>query len=119
MNTRENIIPESLLVQLDQHYLNPAHQQLASQKLHSIKQGNKPLSIFLTELDQLLLEAGDTGGMGWADTTKMGILRNAIQPNLLMFLIGRPPSRMYEEFKQCLRDVDTNYSLLIGGNAKA
>lgn len=35
-----------------------------------------------------------------------------------MFLIGRSPRRTYKEFKQCLRDADTNYSFLTGKKAK-
>lgn len=114
MTAQEAVTPELLLAQLDYYYLDPSLQKRASQKLNSSKQGNQPLAIFLAKFDQLLLEAG---GARWPDMTKITLIRNAVRQNLLMFLIGRPPSRTYEEFKQCLRDVDTNYSLLMNGNS--
>lgn len=106
---------DALLAHLDLYYLDPSHQERASQKLYASKQGGQPLAPFLAKFDQLLLEAG---GTGWPESTKITLLRNAIRPNLLLFLVGRSPCRSYEEFEQSLRDVDNNYSLLMNGSEK-
>ena len=67
----------------------------------------------MVRFDQLLLEAG---GAGWPDKTKITLLRNAVRPQTKGYLVGRPPSTTYEEFKQSLRDVEMNYALLMGGS---
>lgn len=109
LSNQTNLTSNAFLQYLDSYYLDPTYQEKASQKLYRLRQGKRQsLTSFLTQFDQLLLEAG---GASWPDQSKISLLRNAVSPELLVFLVGRMPPKTYEKLKQCLREVDNNYSL--------
>lgn len=117
MSSRQQAVtPESFLEYLDGYYLDPTHHEKASQKLFNLRQGRQSLTSFLTHFDQLLLESG---GASWPDQSKMPLLRNAVDPSLLAFLVSRSPPSDYEDLKKALRDIDNNRSLFLRNtNAK-
>lgn len=106
---QDAMTPLSLLLYLDNYYLDPTHQEKSCQKLFNVRQNKQQLPTFLTYFDQLLLESG---GAQWAEQTKISLLRKAVDGNLLMFLVSRPTPTTYDELKRALRDIDNNAQLM-------
>jgi hypothetical protein len=91
---------EDLFQQMDVAFQDPRAKEKALSTLNRTKQGNTPLNEFLSQFDQLLLEAG---GWGWDDTIKKGFLKDAITTGLLSALVGIEEKPSYGEFCNQLR----------------
>ena len=85
---------------MDIAFLDPCVKEKALSALNHTKQGSTSLNNFLSQFDQLLLEAG---GWGWDDTIKKGYLKDAITTWLLSALVGIEEKPLYEEFCNQLR----------------
>ena len=86
---------KDLLEQMDAAFQDPRAKEKALSTLNCTKQGNTPLNEFLSQFDQLLLEAG---GWDWDDTIKKGFLKDAIATRLLSALVGTEEKPSYREF---------------------
>jgi Zinc knuckle len=91
---------KDLLEQMDAAFQDPRAKEKALSTLNCTKQGNTPLNEFLSQFDQLLLEAG---GWDWDDTIKKGFLKDAITTRLLSALVGTEEKSSYGEFCNQLR----------------
>jgi hypothetical protein len=91
---------KDLFQQMDTAFLDPRAKEKALSTLNHTKQESTPLNEFLSQFDQLLLEAG---GWGWDDTIKKGYLKDAITTQLLSALVGTEEKPSYEEFCNQLR----------------
>ena len=85
---------------MDTAFQDPYTKEKALSTLNCMKQGNTPLNEFLSQFDQLLLEAG---GWDWDDTIKKGFLKDAITTRLLPALVGTEEKSLYGEFYNQLR----------------
>jgi hypothetical protein len=95
-----NLLTEDLFQQMDTAFLDPRAKEKALSNLNRTKQGGTSLNEFLSQFDQLLLEAG---GWGWDDTIKKGYLKDAITTQLLSALVGMEEKPSYGEFCNQLR----------------
>jgi hypothetical protein len=86
---------DGLFKQMDLAFLDPRAKEKALASLNRTKQGSMPLNDFLSQFDQLLLEAG---GWGWDDVIKKGYLRAALSVKLVTALVGSEEKPTYDEY---------------------
>ena len=95
VDKKRDLRTKDLLEQIDVVFQDPRAKEKALSTLNYTKRGNTPLNEFLSQFDQLLLEAG-----GWDqdDTIKKGLLKDAITTRLLSVLVGTEEKSSYREF---------------------
>ncbi|KAK9233708.1 hypothetical protein V1525DRAFT_157001 [Lipomyces kononenkoae] len=89
---------ENFYKQLRAAFEDPALKDKALNRLNTLRQGNRPFSDLMSELDRLLLEAG---GHGWDDDVKKGYIRAAVNQSLRDKLITIEEKPTYDSY--CLQ----------------
>ena len=93
---------EKLFKQLDSAFADRNWQSKAMQKINYIQQGNKSFGEFLSEFDQLLLEAG---AWNWDAMLKKEHLTNALSFELWEKLVGMTKDASYKKYCCQVQDV--------------
>lgn len=83
-------------------FLDSTLQEQALARLNTLRQGNRPASELIAELDVLLLEAG---GNGWEDRVKKGYLKSALNRTIEDRLVNIEEKEDYTEFCRQVQDI--------------
>ena len=89
--------------QLERAFIDPNLRTKAISKLSILRQKSRDIGEFLSEFEQVLIQAG---GMLWSDDVRMSYLYNALNSKMLQGLVGSPPAASYGDFCSQLRIIE-------------